>query len=299
MSLSPHENRNISEVTVGLALGALWAQLFLACIYSWRNGDYYEYGWFVPPLAGWLFWRRWKDSPQPLHRPGARSILILASILLPVLLIVRVLGQVDPNWRLPISVHAAVVVCATLILCRQIRGPGFALACVPVLLFALSSVPYPSVVEHALVRNLTGWVVAAACEVLNLLGKPTTLLGDRLESMGRVVEVTDGCSGVRSLQSFLMAGLFFGELHRMTAPRRLVLLGASCVMALAINVGRTLTLSLIDFRWGEEALKRCHDRVGLAAFAASGLLFLGLSAWLARNPAPVRRVRVTGREPAA
>ena len=38
-------------------IGALWVQLFAACIYGWRFGVYYDYGWYVPPLFAMFMWR--------------------------------------------------------------------------------------------------------------------------------------------------------------------------------------------------------------------------------------------------
>ena len=61
----------------------------------------------------------------------------------------------------------------------------------------------------------------------NASGKPVEVLGDRLRLHDLTVEVTDGCSGVRSFQSFVMATWFFAELQRLRVMPTLVLL-VSC-----------------------------------------------------------------------
>ncbi len=282
-----------ATLAVLTALAVLWAQLYWACSYAWLAGDYYDYGWYVPPLAAWFFVRRWRDQGGTGPGIQARGAAVAALLLLPALVVVRVLGQVDPNWRLPILAEACLVAATTIWILARSKGWAALPAFVPVLLFALSAVPYPTVVEQGLVRTLTRWVVQVASEGFNLWGRPTQAIGDRLASLGVVVEVTEGCSGIRSLQSFLMAGLFFGELHRLAVPRRIVLMAGACLLALVVNAARAMTLAAIRFDHGEEAFANAHDWVGLAAFVASALSFLVLSGLLARRRFATRR-RVLG-----
>ena len=43
-----------------LLIMALWALVFMVSSQAWRYGDYYDYGWYVPPLALLIFLRRWR-----------------------------------------------------------------------------------------------------------------------------------------------------------------------------------------------------------------------------------------------
>jgi len=48
-----------------LTLGTLW---FVVCRHlsaEWSYNEQYNYGWFVPFFALYLFWLRWEDRPQP------------------------------------------------------------------------------------------------------------------------------------------------------------------------------------------------------------------------------------------
>jgi len=288
-----HDRPDGAALVVVAGLAVLWAQLYLACSYAWLAGDYYDYGWYVPPLAVWFFARRWREEGGAGPGCRARDAVVAALLLLPALVVLRTLGRVDPNWRLPILAEACLVTVTTVWILARHKGWGALPAFVPVVLFALSAVPYPTVVEQGLVRTLTRWVVQVAAEGFNLWGRPTQAVGDRLASLGVVVEVTEGCSGIRSLQSFLMAGLFFRELHRLTVPRRIVLMAGACLMALLVNAARAMTLAAIRFDRGEEAFANAHDWVGLGAFVASALLFLVLSGFLARRRLTTRR-RVVG-----
>lgn len=262
-----------TNLAIFLVLGALWIQFFAALVPSWQDGTYYAYGWYVPPLAMWFFLRRWMDEKPAagvgfgwLDLAGLGGFVIL-------LLAVRVLGQVDPLWRLPMWVHAMLVAGTTLWWLRAAAGTRFAIGIWPVMLFALTAVPYPTAIELGLVHGLTNTVVGTTVELFNLAGKPVVAVGERLSLGGEVVEVTEGCSGIRSFQSFLMASIFFGELFRLKWPGRIALVGVGLVLAVAINAGRALTLSAKGFSDGVEAAAAIHDAVGLAAFALSAIMF--------------------------
>ena len=51
-------------------LTALWVQLYAACVPSWRHGEYYSYGWYIPPIAAFFVWRvrhcYTSHDPEPL-----------------------------------------------------------------------------------------------------------------------------------------------------------------------------------------------------------------------------------------
>lgn len=56
----PNQPAAGDDAPVLAAVAALWLQLFCRAVPFWRFGEYYAYGWFVPPLAGFFFYRRWR-----------------------------------------------------------------------------------------------------------------------------------------------------------------------------------------------------------------------------------------------
>jgi exosortase len=277
---------------VPFLVAVLWVPVMIAASYGWRHGEYYDYGWFVPPAALWLMIRRWRGLSGAQAPLSMRMLWVGAALWLPWVLVLRVLGHADPSWRLPMGLLALSAAIAGHGLIAAAHGWRISAAFVWITLLALSAVPWPSVVEQRIVANLTDGVVQAVAEWFHISGRPVEIMGDRLQLHDLTVEVTDGCSGVRSFQSFVMATWFFAELQRMRASRVWILLGGACAAAFVVNTVRTWALATIRFDYGLEAFDRAHDWLGLLAFAASAVFFYVLSGWLVAEPRRklVRRV---------
>lgn len=263
---------------------ALWTPAMIAASYCWSHGEYYDYGWFVPPAALLLVVRRWGDLSGPVVLPRRGVWLGLAALWLPWVLVLRVLGYADPSWRLPMGALGITAAMGGHWLIGTSRGWRNSARFLWITLLCLSALPWPSVVESGIIRHLTQAVVTAVAEVFQLFGKPVEVLGDRLRWNGITVEVTDGCSGVRSFQSFVMATWFFAELQRLRIPQAMILMAGACGAAFLVNVVRTHALASIRFDYGESAFASAHDWLGLLAFLVSGVFFYFVSGKLSATP---------------
>lgn len=270
---------------------ALWAQLYLACIGAWRDGEYYAYGWYVPPLAGLFCWRIRGLFTAREPRPLPRGLLVLGAIALTAALtFLRVIERVDSRWTLPIWIQTAGVAAISLGVAHRLGGRRAAWRCLPILVFAGSAIPLPSVVERLLVGGLTRSVVVSTTSLLGGLGYVASSMGDQIVSaQGEMVHVTEGCSGIRSAQSFLMASLFFGEWMRLRPAPRVLLLLAGWATAWCVNVARATTLAIVSFEHGGEVSGDLHDPIGLLAFVIGSAILYFVAGWLDFEPG--RRVR--------
>lgn len=269
--------RNSNDWVPFAGVVALWLPAMIAASYEWRYGDYYDYGWFVPPAALFLGIHRWIRAETPVSLPSRGWVLAMFLILWPWLLVLRVLGHVDPSWRLPVGLLGLTAAVGTHLLIGISRGTRVSRDFLWITLLCLSAMPWPTVLEMRMVHQLTQGVIATVVEVFELAGKPVMALGDRLGLNGLTVEVTDGCSGIRSFQSFVMATWFFAEIQRLKVSQALILLACACGVAFIVNAARTYALASIRFNHGQDAFDRAHDSLGLLAFVVSGLVFYGLS----------------------
>lgn len=272
--------------TTLLLIALLWSQLFLALVPTWRFGEYYNYGWFVPFLAAALAWRRWQMlAPTSLETstPARANAVFTALAVLAILAIIplRLIASADPGWRPPLLLHVLLVFGFSHLLLWLSCGRRVSLGFLPVTIFALSAVPYPWRIEQEFIRSLTGKVIGITAEIFLLTGRPVEIVGERLTNGADVVEVTEGCSGIRSFQSLVMVALFFGELFFLSFGRRIGLVALAALSAVVFNTLRAYLLAHIHFTTGFDAAEAAHDGIGHAAFLLSaGALWLSAYALL-------------------
>lgn len=252
-------------------LALLWGQLFLALIPSWQADTYYSYGWLVPPAMAFFAYRRHGELPPRIGGPSRLSFAGLALLLagLAFVLVLRILEGGNLHWRLPLWIHGATVV-ALSAFSLQLAAGGQALRhYAPVFVFALVAIPLPSALEFSLVAGLTEAVTATGGDLARVFGLPVEIAEAAFLVAGQPLDVNDGCSGIRSFQSSLMAGLFVGELLRLSLPSRVTLLLVSVAAAFVSNAGRVVVLIRAFAEGGREGMDAAHDGVGFAALAVS------------------------------
>jgi exosortase len=272
-------------VFVGVALFALW---FVCCRYlsaEWSFNEQYNYGWFVPFFAAYLFWERWRDRPDA-SRPATKIalyglIITAAALLLPL----RVFEIGSGDWRPLGWIHAAAVVAITLSLLYLTGGKSWLRHFSFPVLFFLVAVPWITPIETPIVQGFMRLIAAASAEALALFGLPVQVQGNLLRLPNGVVGVSEACSGVRSLQTSLMIGLFFGEVNRLKFKHRFLLLAAALGIAVVANFLRASLLVLIAFRGGIAAVGHWHDFFGYAIVIVVFAGTMWLASWLKRHRA--------------
>ena len=118
---SSREGFSVAFTLSVLFVAILWFGLFRELSGEWSVNEQYNFGWFVPFFALYLFWLRWQDRP-PAEIPNPKSQIVslaavataIAALLL--LVPVRLFEIANPEWRLLAWIHASVVVVLTLLL---------------------------------------------------------------------------------------------------------------------------------------------------------------------------------------
>src|SRR5436309_5316781 len=231
-----------------LFLAALWFGLCKELSSEWSVNEQYNFGWFVPFFALYLFWLRWQDRPTPEVRSQkleVRSRLVAAIIGLAALLLllpVRLFEIANPEWRLLDWMHAAAVVTLTLLLIWYSGGRAWVRYFAFPVAFIFIAVPWPTLVETPVIQGLMHAVARVAAETAMLLGTPAQVEGNLIRVSNGLVGVNEACSGIRSLQTSLMIGLLFGELKRLSVLRRVALVTCAVAIALLANFVRAVFL---------------------------------------------------------
>ena len=108
------------------------------------------------------------------------------------------------------------------------------------------------------------------------LGIPAIREGSLIKTRHASLMVEDPCSGIRSLIALIALGALMAYFSNLSRPKRVIIFAASIPIAVATNVVRIASLTLIGEIYGEQyATGMVHDTMGIFVFV---LAFLGLSA---------------------
>ena len=244
--------------------------------YQWRSLVEYQYGWIVVLLTGFLVWERLptrpeSDEPAPFWLCFSLGLAGMPLVALGELYRIGVART--PASSMSLSLGIALFLSANLLL---LRGPRtFRHFAFPLAFFFLA-VPIPKIVWNPVVFGLQSLITWLNVETLNLLGIPAVMTGHVIQLPRCTVGVDEACSGIRSLQSSLMAALFVGDLMLRTPRWKFIFLFAGLLLAIAGNFLRSLYLSLTANRHGPDALKAVHDTAGWSVliFTAVGVMVL-------------------------
>lgn len=265
-------------------IGLLWVDLFFHLSIEWELNPQYGYGYMVPFLGIYLLYSRWEDRPTVAEPPAlSGSIKLTAAILVVLALLpLRLVFEANPDWRLLMIAHATLIWLLTLGFTYSVGGRKWLNHFFWATVFLLIAVPWPSRIEGPLVQGLMRMVAFLSVEFMNFLGIHAQQAGNLIRLPNTLVGVEEACSGVRSFQSAIMAGLFFGEFFRYRLTYRVGLIAAGILLSILLNLIRTFTLTFIAHRDGADAMQHWHDPVGYFVYFGTFALILALAYLLRR-----------------
>lgn len=257
-------------MALGTALfSVLWIDLWMQLSKTWSTREQYSYGWFVPLFAIYAFWQRWLDRPVPDFRNPPRLAWIPLGLIIASYLPARVIYEINPDWPVISWATSLSVVAITLFGLQIAGGRPWALHFLFPVCIILVAVAWPDRVESVMTKSFMRVVTFLTVECLGLLGVPAVQRGNLIEVGAGVVGVEDACSGIRSFQSTVMAGLLLGEFYRVRPFARGILLGLGLTVAFVLNVVRTLWLSWQASKNGVHSVEKWHDSAGFGILVVS------------------------------
>lgn len=269
----------------------VWLDLIRLLSTQWEAREQYAYGWFVPIFAAALFFRRWQDRPDPVadnssfatHPLGLgflfRSVCFVG---LALLLPLRVIYEINTDWPLIAWLYTGITVLVSLYAVFRYGGWRWVLHFAFPVCFILVAVVWPYRIEKGLTQGLMRVVASLTVELLGWMNIPALQHGNLIELSTGTVGVDEACSGIRSFQSSLMAGLLMGELYRMRLHWRAVLVISGLVIGFCLNVCRTLLLSWQASKEGLSAIDKWHDPAGMTITVLCFFFLWGLAVFLRR-----------------
>jgi exosortase len=277
-------------LAIGLILATtayLWPQ--------WHHNPDLSHGWFTPLIFVLLIHEARTRGSQRFLRPSAVTsgtvvMLLFAGL---VLLVAGGLYMAALEWT-----HALVATMLTGALClllaatwitfslRSVRLVPFNWPAGVAILLWLLSAPLPPGTYGTLTHGLQAMVTAVVLGTLHLLGIAAVQHGNVIQLANVSVGIEEACSGVRSLISCIYAGLFFSATLAHSRRARALIILLAGPLALAMNLLRSLTLTLLAHR-GVDISGTWHDLTGFAILGVTAALLAGLAIVLNRGAPPV------------
>jgi len=265
---------------LGMLLPAWLAMAWLVSQtqWFWNNRPDLQFGWVVLLLCLYLFWESWEKRPGfELRWSWGMAVAGLAGAALAFLVqIYQAAFGINSATTMGLALAILLLVWANLTFVFGWRGAWhFAMP----FGFILIALPLPGMIYNLIVGNLQSVVTSLNVEILSLAGVPAQRVGSLIQLPNGVVGVDEACSGIRSLQSAVMATLFIGYVVLRSNGLRVLLLAVGILLAFLGNVIRSLTLSFVAYRRGLDALDSFHDTAGwsILGFTVVGVMFF---AWL-------------------
>ncbi len=222
-------------VAIGAALAWIVACYWTtaeAIVGTWMRSDTFAHGFVVPPIVGWLIWRKRAALRDAVVQPKFSLLAVVA--LCGAAWLAGALGAVNSVAQLAF----ALILISTV---PVILGVRFASVIAFPLAFLLFAVP---IGEFAMPR-LMQWTADFTVVALRASGVPVYREGLLFVIPSGTWSVVEACSGVRYLIASLMVGTLYAYLTYTSLRRRLAFMAVALVVPIVANWLRAYMIVMI------------------------------------------------------
>jgi len=251
---------------------AVFAENIRWLFYTWAADEFYNHGFLIPIITGYLIYRKWdrlKQLPRA-HFYGGIPVIILS------LCLHFIASYLDVNFP---SSFALIGVLIGLVwwlwgwhVLKELAFP---------LIFLLFMVPLGKLLIDQVAQPMQLLGARLAGRTAQFLGMPTVIDGVTLSTPEYTFEVAVACSGLKSAVSMIALGALLAYLIMGAWWQRLVVFATAlpvAIVANAVRIGLTLVLGRT---LGERAAEGfVHEFSGIVVFILAFLGLLGVTSLL-------------------
>ncbi|MFZ9682588.1 MAG: exosortase/archaeosortase family protein [Cephaloticoccus sp.] len=281
------------QLTLGLGV-ALLATISVLLWPHWRENPDLSHGFFLPLLFALLLREGLSDpSPRYLRPSGLKSVATYGLLLAGFFSIgIGGLYSASVGWNhalvaFTLTAGVVLLLAAALLVYadERVRLAPFNWPIIVAIGLWMLSAPIPPGTYSRLTLNLQLMVTENVLGALHLLGVAASRHGNIIELATTSVGVEEACSGVRSLISCIIAGLFFSATLVRRPWARVVIITLAAPLALVMNFLRSLTLTLLA-NGGVNIAGTWHDVTGFAVLGVTAAVLGGLAFLMDQDDAP-------------
>jgi exosortase len=260
------------------AFALVYGQILAGLVSEWWSNDDYSHGFLIPFALGYLMYEKRAELFQIEDRPSIFGFIAIA--ISQIVLIVGFLGAEYFLQRV-----SMVIFFAGLILFfwgwRMLATTAFGLVLI------LLAIPLPAIIFNAIALPLQLLASSWAESFLRVCQIPVYRDGNVLQLSTQLLNVTEACSGIRSLMSLVTLSTMLAYFLPMRWWARLLFILTAVPVALLANAFRVAGTGLMARWFGEQAAQGFfHSFSGWLVFVFAFVILLAELLLLQRFAAP-------------
>jgi exosortase len=227
-----------------LSAAALYAAVLGKLVHQWATDPTYSHGFLVPPIALFLVWQERDRLRHTASRPSAAGLLLIV-----ISLAAYMLGSLGAELFVTRASLIGVIAGTVLYVFgwNHLRLVAFPLV------FLVFMIPLPAIVFDRATVSLQLLASRMGEDLLRAADVPVLRDGNILTLSTITLEVSDACSGIRSLMALLSVAALVGYFSDVTPWQRVLVVSAALPIAIGLNGVRIAATGLAASRFGPAA----------------------------------------------
>jgi exosortase len=246
--------------------------IFSGLIDDWLHDGNYSHGFLVIPISIFLIYRRREQLVFP-SRPSKAGLVILILGCIGLIFGTAASEFFTTRFSLVLAISGLALYYLG---SENFKKVWFAF------FFLIFMIPIPAIIYYQATLPMQLFASRATNVILHFIGVPSNRAGNIILLPSYKLEVTEACSGLRSLATLLALGALFGNLTLPGRIRPILLFFAAIPIAIVVNIFRLVTTGVgayaISPKLAESFL---HELSGIFVFIIA-LGMMGLLAGLMR-----------------
>ncbi len=269
-----------SPICIATALVAVMSYLYypvlLGLADDWWNDPDYSHGLLVPFISLYFVWDRRANLQKLFHRPDYRGFFLLVSGVA-----LLTLGNAGSELFL---MRISLIISISGLLITFLGLPTFKALLFPIG-FLFFMIPLPAIVFNAVAFPLQLFAAQTAAFCLQIVKIPVLREGNLIYLASSIMDVTEACSGIRSLMTLSALGTLFAYITQKTTLKRVLLMLSTIPIAILSNAFRVTGTGILAQYVGEEAAEGFyHTFTGWLVFVSAFLMMISLAYIFSKFP---------------
>ncbi|MDH4158304.1 MAG: exosortase/archaeosortase family protein [candidate division Zixibacteria bacterium] len=238
---------------------------------DWIRDDNYSHGFFIIPIAVYIFYRRRNDLSLPA-RPSAWGMVLFVLGCVGVIFGIAAGEFFTTRFSLVIVISGLALYYLGTANFRKVWFAFF---------FLLFMIPIPAVIYYSATLPMQLFGSGITNDFLQFLGVPSFRQGNIIFLPEYTLEVSEACSGLRSLVTLLALGALYGYAFLPGKVAPVILFICTVPIAIATNIFRLVFTALGAYAVSTELAEDfLHEISGLLVFVSALVLMVILGAIL-------------------